>query len=368
MTSVGENATTTRAAAGMMPTARPRGSSSRREAETVALASVGEGDWASPRETSPVGGKPLADIPALQRLYRLGHREAVLAPTAQEQFPALIANVGFKEEDKSSLESEGRRERPDTLASIHYTLSGCGRLRFQEREMFVRPGQVMLLHAPDDHRHWHRHWNRNWHPYWIDDGERWEFFYLTLRGSEAVRGVREIIAKHGPVITLGRNSSALARAAEVCAAALEGKIESPYQSSALAYTIVMGLLDESIGQRERTVSSAPSVPPFVVKVEQFCRRNLTRPIGVKDMARVAKLSRFHFSRLFEHARGVTPGRYLAKLRLEKAVRLVMSGEYSVNEIATLSGFADANYLCKVFRKEYGVSPGRFKATAAASLR
>ena len=116
------------------------------------------------------------------------------------------------------------------------------------------------------------------------------------------------------------------------------------------------------------VASAPSAQAFVAKVEQFCRRNLSRPIGVQDMARVAKMSRFHFSRQFDQARGVTPGRFLATLRIERAKRLLVDSELSVNEVAPLCGFADANYLCKVFRREYGVSPGRFKSSNGARTR
>ena len=100
---------------------------------------------------------------------------------------------------------------------------------------------------------------------------------------------------------------------------------------------------------------------FVDAVERFCRLNLTRPIGVEDMARVAKMSRFYFSRRFEKERGITPGRYLARLRLDEAMRLLTSSEFSAKQIAGLCGFGDASYLCKVFRKNYGVSPGRFRA-------
>jgi AraC-like DNA-binding protein len=111
--------------------------------------------------------------------------------------------------------------------------------------------------------------------------------------------------------------------------------------------------------------SAQSVPVFVSEVERFCRLNLARLIGVEDMARVAKMNRFHFSRQFEKARGVTPGRYLAKLRIDKASRLAASGELSVKEIAAQCGFGNGNYLCKVFRKNYGVSPGTFKVLHGA---
>jgi AraC-like DNA-binding protein len=291
----------------------------------------------------------LPHIPALERLYGLGNREAVLFPSLQARLlPALIRGAGFQEENRASCESDKWRQGDTEFAAIRYTLSGRGRLRFHAREMVVEPGQAMFLLFPNNHRSW------------IDAGERWEFFYLTLSGLEAVRGIREIIERRGPVVTLGRDSPALACAADACATALEGKIESPYRSSELAYAIVMGLLNETVACGEDANFSAQPAPAFVLEVEHFCRLNLARPIGVQDMARVAKMSRFYFSRKFEKARGVSPGRYLARLRLDEATRLVAGSELTMGSIAGLCGFGDANYLCKVFRKNYGVSAGTFK--------
>lgn len=295
-----------------------------------------------------LSGRPIPpSVPALERLYRLGHGEMVLSTGTQAPLPALIDSVGFKEETKSSYEWRELQRGGAEFVTIQYTLSGCGRFRFHDREMLVEPGHALLLNFPTRDR------------CWIDEGDHWEFFYVTLSGPAAIKGMREIIERCGPVITLGEESRALAGTMEACAMALEGKLESSYDSSELAYTIVMRLLSESA--EEKVSTAAQSLPAFVSAVEQFCRLNLARPIGVEDMARVAKMSRFHFSRQFEKARGVTPGYYLARLRLYKAMRLLARSELSLKEIAGLCGFGDANYLCKVFRKNYDVSPGRFRA-------
>jgi len=123
----------------------------------------------------------------------------------------------------------------------------------------------------------------------------------------------------------------------------------------------LGMFNESAKHGGKAVPPTRQLPAFVVKVEQFCQGNLSQPIGVKDMSRVANLSRCHFSREFVKARGVSPGRYLAGLRLEKARRLAVAGEFTVKKISGLCGFEDANYFCKVFRKNFGVSPGVFRA-------
>jgi AraC-like DNA-binding protein len=104
----------------------------------------------------------------------------------------------------------------------------------------------------------------------------------------------------------------------------------------------------------------PEAPAFVYEVEQFCRRNFSRPIGVEDMARVARMSRYHFSRKFGSARGIPPGRYLASLRLDEAKRMLTGGGHTVKEVAEQCGYGDANYFCKVFRRSFGISPGTLR--------
>jgi AraC-like DNA-binding protein len=112
----------------------------------------------------------------------------------------------------------------------------------------------------------------------------------------------------------------------------------------------------------------PAAPPFVSTVEEFCRGNLRRPIGVADMARVAGMSRFHFIRVFARASGVSPGRYLAKLRLEESLRLIREGGHTLKGVAEVCGYGDTNYFSKCFRRTFGVAPGAFRnAMRQASL-
>jgi AraC-like DNA-binding protein len=110
---------------------------------------------------------------------------------------------------------------------------------------------------------------------------------------------------------------------------------------------------------ERAPRGPGSLEPSVIaKVESFCRENYARSIGVAEMAAVAKLSRFHFSRLFLQARGLSPGQYLNGLRLVMAMRLIRSGEHAVKDVAKLCGFASSGYFCRVFRQTFGLTPGR----------
>src|SRR5882757_316060 len=71
----------------------------------------------------------------------------------------------------------------------------------------------------------------------------------------------------------------------------------------------------------------------VNRVIESMHRNLGEQLTVDDMARTAMFSKFHFSRVFQRATGVSPGRFLSAIRLQEAKRLLVSTELSVTEIS-----------------------------------
>ncbi len=84
-------------------------------------------------------------------------------------------------------------------------------------------------------------------------------------------------------------------------------------------------------------------------------------LSVEQLASVAGLSPFHFSRLFRNSVGCSPYRYYDKLRHERARELLASTALSIEAIARQLGFADASQLGRAFRRHAGCSPGAYRA-------
>lgn len=77
---------------------------------------------------------------------------------------------------------------------------------------------------------------------------------------------------------------------------------------------------------------------------------------MEELSERLGVSKSHLVRMFTAALGIPPGRYLTKVRVEAAMRLLLHREYTLDVIASLCGFSGANYLCRVFKKETGHSP------------
>jgi AraC-like DNA-binding protein len=299
-----------------------------------------------------MGSRNVRTDPAgIERLHALGHSELLVPPELRGALPAYLHSAGFHELPRLSP-WQGQHRSVAEMAILLHTVAGHGRLRNGGQDLVIAPGQTALL------------CNSREHPHGVADDDRWEFFHVTLGGPSAIHGVREAAARLGTVVRFAVESPVISRLADTCADVLAGTLGSAFLASSTAYGLVMTLLGDRTAEPAVEEPHLNRLPEFVSAVERFCQANLNRPIGVNDMARVARMSRFHFTRMFEKARGISPGRYLASLRLEESLRLITRGTQSVKVVAEACGYGDANYFCKVFRRSFGVSPGAFRAGLA----
>ena len=100
------------------------------------------------------------------------------------------------------------------------------------------------------------------------------------------------------------------------------------------------------------------------RVRDYIEAHLDYRLTLTDLAGVACLSPYHFSRSFKQAIGVGPQRYVMQRRLERAKTLMRRTNEPLAEIAQRVGFADQSHLTSIFRRETGVTPGRYRAALA----
>jgi AraC family transcriptional regulator len=105
-------------------------------------------------------------------------------------------------------------------------------------------------------------------------------------------------------------------------------------------------------------------PQRLRRVRDYVEAHLDDDLSLTVLADIACLSPYHFSRSFKQATGVGPQRYVIQRRLERAKRLLRQSHQPLAWIAQEAGFADQSHLTQSFRREMGVTPGRFRAAVA----
>lgn len=92
----------------------------------------------------------------------------------------------------------------------------------------------------------------------------------------------------------------------------------------------------------------------------WLRENLTAPITVEDMARVAGMSESRLHAFFRERLCRSPQSWLKHLRLDVAAGLLISTDAPLKEIAARSGFANAFHISREFKRRFGSSPKEFR--------
>ena len=90
--------------------------------------------------------------------------------------------------------------------------------------------------------------------------------------------------------------------------------------------------------------------------------HLTETITTAQLAKLCNISEPYLRKLFQNLFGVSPIVYIRNLKIDYAKELLLFGEYSVTEVAMMSGFNDSAYFSREFKKATGVSPNGY-ATA-----
>src|SRR5690606_24704554 len=93
---------------------------------------------------------------------------------------------------------------------------------------------------------------------------------------------------------------------------------------------------------------------------ELLQERLSEDISLDELAAEARLSPFHFARMFKQSLGVPPRVYLTRLRMEKASELLEHTDLSVTEIAQEVGYSSNQVLARVFFKHQHLSPTDYR--------
>ncbi|KOX15776.1 GlxA family transcriptional regulator [Nocardiopsis sp. NRRL B-16309] len=100
--------------------------------------------------------------------------------------------------------------------------------------------------------------------------------------------------------------------------------------------------------------------PAVREVQHWIAQHPGRDLRVEVLARRAAMSPRQFARVFAAQVGVSPGRYVERVRLETARRVLVEGAAPVSAVARRCGYGTAEAMRRAFVRALGCSPAQYR--------
>lgn len=98
----------------------------------------------------------------------------------------------------------------------------------------------------------------------------------------------------------------------------------------------------------------------LARVIEYIESNLAREISLDKLARLTRMSPYHFARRFKISMNISPHQYVITRRMETARRLLKTTSMSILDVCTQVGYENQSHFTLLFKRFYGVPPGEYR--------
>ncbi|MBE6651758.1 MAG: helix-turn-helix transcriptional regulator [Ruminococcaceae bacterium] len=99
----------------------------------------------------------------------------------------------------------------------------------------------------------------------------------------------------------------------------------------------------------------------MIEARFYIDENFNLPeFSITLLAERIEMSEVYLRKLFRAQYGISPSKYLISVRLKNAKKLMKYPFLTLEECALQSGFSSLQYFCRLFKKETGISPGKYR--------
>jgi AraC-like DNA-binding protein len=182
----------------------------------------------------------------------------------------------------------------------------------------------------------------------------WTYYWFKVEGPQANKFVQACgLPASAPWLAGASRPKLINSAREIWSLLDQSSAGTPY-----AVTRALFAFAEAAGRSEATHSVAP--PRLSERIAAVVDAQLHTGINVNELAAALGVSRATIHNATRKAFGMPPVKYLTRCRLERARDLLNRGDLTVAEVAAATGFNDAKYFMRVFKRAHGKTCGGFR--------
>lgn len=128
-----------------------------------------------------------------------------------------------------------------------------------------------------------------------------------------------------------------------------------------AHTRTKAAGQQHVEETEDVIKIGKLDQEFLEKLTEIIDDNLD--IEGLDIAFLKEKMNMSYSTFYRKVRGLTnlsPNEFIRKVRLKNSAQFILTGQYSISQVAYMVGFNDVVYFRQCFKKEFGITPSEYK--------
>lgn len=238
-----------------------------------------------------------------------------------------------------TLRQNGRRDY-----QLLYIASGRIWFTFEDREAEITAGN-MVLYRPGEYQKY---------VYYLEDET--EVYWIHFTGYEAGQLLEQTGFKESQILYTGISYEYARLFSD---SIRELQVSRPHFDELLILYLKQ-LLAVICRHVEEGPNKSSRVQNEIETAVHYFNEHYAEIIEIEQYAKKRHVSICWFIRSFKHYVGMPPLKYLTSIRINRAKELLETTDYNIGEIAELTGYENALYFSRIFKKTTGKSPSDYR--------
>jgi len=222
---------------------------------------------------------------------------------------------------------------------VAYTLSGVGRLIYQNHEYLLQEGDAFIIDC------------NQYHCYYTDSNNSWNLKWVHFNGDTT--GYISEIIENSPVYNDSKISTLL------------DNIQDIMKTQPLNYDIYSSLYLHELCTCFMLLSRKKSprkneIPAIIGNAVNFMEERYTQKISLVQLCKHLNISKYYLCRIFKQYMQCGPYEYLINYRIMQSKLLLKTTDLSIEVIAEKIGFTSTSHFVKTFNLRENTTPFKYR--------
>lgn len=281
-----------------------------------------------------------------------GHVQGISSPSGDKSNVLVVESCGtYKLSRRPTL----LPTRPRIVSNYHLLYIASGKAHFyfnanDDTETTVSAGNMVLL-RPHDYEH-----------YVCSGQDHSEIFWVHFSGTDVDSFLQHHgIAKDQRMISTGTSAEFKRLFRQMI---VDTQRKKPFYEESIALTLeyLFVLIHREIIELSESIDT---VHDEIIQAFHYFADNYNRDICIEEYAEEHHMSTQWFIKRFKQYTKMTPKEYIVSVRMSHAQTLLEQTLYTISEIASIVGYDNPLYFSRVFKKQFGLPPNRYRAEFSA---